>query len=756
MPTSHVMLVSPPLFDARAPQLACPVLASRLKAAGHRVEVSDLNIRGINWLLEPAQLGKALAIAAGKREAWFDEALRDLEAGARPAASPGKNNYHRLGRAVSTIGCDDRLIALAGKALATLRDPALFYDPVAHHQARQLINAALNLHAFAVDDRLLASLIPQRYNSRYSVSSLSELLTATADGTPNLFAAFFKQVAVPEILARNPDFVGISISNVYQAIPGLTLARMLYDRGIYTVVGGTFYSKFRDELSRMPEFFKLCHLVVIGEGEEVLLQIAGTGPARLDPETLPNVLFRRGGQVVATAVSLQEEVPEPGAADFDSLDLKAYHTPEPVLPVYLGKGCAWGKCTFCEIPQINRDFGKWRRVRALDRVVDEIRVQHSRYGVRHFIFTDEDIEAKRLGQLADEIIRIGIDVRFMCYTRFTRHHSHELFCKLARAGCRKLMFGLESGSQKVNDACQKGVDLLQVPGIIDNCQRAGIAVHVFSIAGLPEEGEKEAEESEAYIRRLIHRIDLPTSSFDVSPFYLNWNAALRRNAEAMGVEYQNSFDFPINFKDYTLRNGVTHQEAAARARRMYQTVCLERSPLGLDVNYANSLFPMWEEITLLYLSKYEGRHQELIQWPGTFAEAMQLVVSVPEGLRTAVVPFRFVAGDRVVPGKTTFLVSPSTTPYPLPAELAGGAGGPKGRRGQRGLEGSGELRGPWSRGGPGGLADILLKLTPCRIGTLLAEIQPLFRGEADGDELAFAHLIQLIRNGVLIAEHARP
>ena len=59
----------------------------------------------------------------------------------------------------------------------------------------------------------------------------------------------------------------------------------------------------------MPEFFKLCHLVVIGEGEEVLLQIAGTGPARLDPETLPNVLFRRGDRVVATAVSLQRRYP---------------------------------------------------------------------------------------------------------------------------------------------------------------------------------------------------------------------------------------------------------------------------------------------------------------------------------------------------------------------------------------------------------------------------------------------------------------
>ena len=304
---------------------------------------------------------------------------------------------------------------------------------------------------------------------------------------------------------------------------------------------------------------------------------------------------------------------------------------------------------------------------------------------------------------------------------------------------------------------RKGWTFLQVPGIIDNCQRAGIAVHVFSIAGLPEEGEEEAEESEAYIRRLIHRIALPTSSFDVSPFYLNWNAALRRNAEAMGVQYQNSFDFPINFKDYTLQNGVTHQEAAARARRMYQTVCLERSPLGLDVNYANSLFPMWEEITLLYLSKYEGRHQELIQWPGTFAEAMQLVVSVPEGLRAAVVPFRLVAGDRVLPGKTTFLVSPSTTPYPLPAELAGGAGGPAGGTGgPKGRHGHGEPKGREGRRHQRGLADILRKHTPCRIGTLLAEIQPLFRGEADGDELAFAHLIQLIRNGVLIAEHARP
>src|SRR5262249_13449396 len=150
------------------------------------------------------------------------------------------------------------------------------------------------------------------------------------------------------------------------------------------------------------------------------------------------------------------------------------------------------------------------------------------------------------------ILQTKLDVNYIGFSRFTRHHTRDLFVKLARSGCRKLLFGLESGSQKVNDACNKGVDLKLVPRIIEDCQNAGIALHIFTIVGLPEEGEAEAGESAEYIRGLVAKLNLPASSLGVSPFYLNWNADLRRKAEDFGLSFTDHHDFPLHVDNYQL------------------------------------------------------------------------------------------------------------------------------------------------------------------------------------------------------------
>ena len=78
-----IHLISPPLFDVRAPHLACPMLAAELGRRGHACKVHDLNVQAINWLLQPLQLRPALERAREKVASLLRRA-EEVRAGGRP------------------------------------------------------------------------------------------------------------------------------------------------------------------------------------------------------------------------------------------------------------------------------------------------------------------------------------------------------------------------------------------------------------------------------------------------------------------------------------------------------------------------------------------------------------------------------------------------------------------------------------------------------------------------------------------------
>jgi anaerobic magnesium-protoporphyrin IX monomethyl ester cyclase len=660
-----IVLLSPPLFDTRAPHLACPMLAAELSNLGHRARVMDLNVEAINWLISPARLNGVVRLAQARAE----QIIASTSSAVINGRIVSDADLYVAHRAVGVLRCGENLPEAVTRALSVLRDAELFYNPAAHRNARMVIDTALDVTGFAHDELTRLRLCPQEYNGRYRVSYMSDLLNATArHGKGDLFLPFFEEAAAERIFACKPDIIGISIANVYQVIPGLTLSRLLVDDGKFVIIGGTFFSKFTAEIVRHPEFFDLCSALCLSEGEAVIVALAKHGTSLEAMQQIPNLMFRQNGAVIRTTATLSNQVPDPGAADFRGLDLGSYHVPEPVLPIYLGKGCAWGKCTFCEIPQINRDFGRWRRVRTVANVAEEMRIQGDRHGARHFIFTDEDIEARRLGDLAEEILHRQLKVGYIGFTRFTRQHTPELFGRLAESGCKKLLFGLESGSQTVNDQCNKGIDLALIPSILHDCQSAGIAAHVFTIVGLPGEGETEAAESEAYYRDIVSALDLPYSSLSVSAFYLNWNSWLRRHSDEAGLTYTDDQDFPVHIEHFRPRYGIDDEEGKERAAQVYHALRWHGSWPGFDIDYSNQLWPGWEEYSVLYLTRYPKNANAVpTSWPADIDAFLNAVVRVADGTAVrecSIDPFR------CSHGKTLLALAASAHPTKVSAPMA--------------------------------------------------------------------------------------
>ena len=81
--------------------------------------------------------------------------------------------------------------------------------------------------------------------------------------------------------------------------------------------------------------------------------------------------------------------------------------------------------------------------------------------------------------------------------------AQHLFPAMAKAHCRTLMFGIESGSQKMLDRLNKEQTLAEVETAVTNAKKAGIEiVHGFFVVGSPDETVEDMKATFDFAARL--------------------------------------------------------------------------------------------------------------------------------------------------------------------------------------------------------------------------------------------------------------
>ncbi|MBM4124425.1 MAG: radical SAM protein, partial [Nitrospira sp.] len=148
------------------------------------------------------------------------------------------------------------------------------------------------------------------------------------------------------------------------------------------------------------------------------------------------------------------------------------------------RGCPW-PCVFCDIPVFNE--GKWRS-RSPQHVTAEFKyLQALGYGSVYFVDDHFLLQPKRIEAICQGVVDNDITIQWGCEGRVDSVAQH-LFPAMAKAHCRTLMFGVESGSQKILDRLQKEQTLAEVNTAVVNAKQAGIEiVHGFFTVGNPDE-----------------------------------------------------------------------------------------------------------------------------------------------------------------------------------------------------------------------------------------------------------------------------
>ena len=177
------------------------------------------------------------------------------------------------------------------------------------------------------------------------------------------------------------------------------------------------------------------------------------------------------------------------AHDYSLIDVERHFARkrERQLDYITSQGCRF-RCTFCADPTV---YGRsWFGLEPM-RVGEELQHLWTKYRFTDVGFQDETFftHADRVAGIAEELLRRDLDITWMATMRADQgarlDESVLLACR--HSGLRRVMIGLESGSQAMLEWMKKDVKLDQVFVAAEKCRRHGIAVLFNLIVGFPDE-----------------------------------------------------------------------------------------------------------------------------------------------------------------------------------------------------------------------------------------------------------------------------
>jgi radical SAM superfamily enzyme YgiQ (UPF0313 family) len=378
------------------------------------------------------------------------------------------------------------------------------------------------------------------------------------------------ETIIDEIQRQQPAFVGLSFLSTTSYPYAKILARQIraVNSHVKLAFGGVF-ATLNAQLVKLqcPEVDFICR----GDGEQLLLDLL----ERLDdPATVAGLTWAKDGRLMHNPnQTIERHLDRWPFPDRESLPLEFIESMPLDVPAVLSmerfttmqtsRGCPW-PCVFCDIPMFNE--GKWRS-RSAQHVIDEFKhLQAQGYGCLYFVDDHFLLQPKRIEAICNGIQEAGVTIQWGCEGRVDSVAQH-LFPTMAKAHCRTIMFGVESGSQKVLDRLQKEQTLAEIETAVTNAKQAGIEiVHGFFVVGSPEETVEDMRATFAFASKL----PLDTFAFNRLCVYRGtplWQEYVKRGLVDDAVDWYKYFKCS-EIDPTCLPGEVIHDERRVGLRRL--------------------------------------------------------------------------------------------------------------------------------------------------------------------------------------------
>lgn len=281
-----------------------------------------------------------------------------------------------------------------------------------------------------------------------------------------------------EIERIKPDLIGITVPTpaFAQVLEICRIVKEEISKNIITVLGGPHSTALPKETTSE----KNIDICVVFEGEIAFTELINALDKKTSLNEVEGIFFKDENNKIIKTKEREpfkdlDKLPFPAREFFDT-DL---YFPPPTKKLtdkkagnmITSRGCPY-QCTYCMASFM---WQRKVRFRSIDNVMEEIEECIDRYNIREFNFHDElfTIDKKRTIEFCQEVKKRKLDIAWVCMIRvdFT---DEETLKEMKEAGCKKIMFGFESGSQMILDKMKKRVALEKAEEAVKLVKKMGI------------------------------------------------------------------------------------------------------------------------------------------------------------------------------------------------------------------------------------------------------------------------------------------
>ena len=320
---------------------------------------------------------------------------------------------------------------------------------------------------------------------------------------------FFPESFISRIRDLRPAIIGFSCFTPTIVI-GHKLARIVKENfpSIITIVGGPHSAAFpKGTLEEFPYF----DLAAVGEGEETLLEVCRAAENNKGWQGIRGLVWRsRDGikeEQRRILIENLDELPFPSRNLFN-LNLKRKgHISRGIsnrlrnTQIFTSRGCPFA-CIFCASKVIN---GLRVRLRSPENVLAEAEECLNKYHFNHIAIGDDTftVNQDRAAKICQGLQKLGVK-SWHCEGARVNTVSPELLKLMVKTGCKKIVFGVESGSSRILELIKKSITVEQVKNAFKWARQAGFKYieGTFIIGSHPSETIQDVKETVDLIKEI--------------------------------------------------------------------------------------------------------------------------------------------------------------------------------------------------------------------------------------------------------------
>ncbi|MDD5463235.1 MAG: radical SAM protein [Methylococcales bacterium] len=244
--------------------------------------------------------------------------------------------------------------------------------------------------------------------------------------------------------------------------------------------------------------FPFIDIVVYGEADVTLAEVIDRLEKGDNLTEVAGISYREGAKIVHNGRrELMRDLNELPLLDYGlAAPLSEYQGEQKsyVASIEVGRGCPYN-CVYCST---SVHWGRKFRLKSAERIVAELTYLKKRYKIRTFLFQHDlfTLDRQRLRELCELMIGQKLGIAWTCSSRIdSLDVEDDTLALMARAGCKGIFYGVETGSERMQRLLNKNINLDRVEEVIKKTIKNDIPCAASFIIGFPEEKEADLNDT---------------------------------------------------------------------------------------------------------------------------------------------------------------------------------------------------------------------------------------------------------------------